>query len=168
MNPKIQYSLVFDPELCVDCKTCEVACKQEHSIPTGLKWIEVIKVGPKEVDGKLSLKFVSVRCMHCGKAPCIEACPQKAISRRDDGIVLIDENSCIGCKLCIEACPFKAPQFNPDKNVVEKCTLCVHLIDKGLIPSCAKHCPTKALRFGNVNKVTESFRESNSNKRTLF
>lgn len=153
-------SLVFDPNLCVGCNSCEVACKQKNGLPVGVHWIQVITIGPYKAGERLRMRFSSVRCMHCAKAPCIDTCPENAIVKRADGIVLIDEEACIGCKKCIEVCPFGAIQFNDERGVVWKCTLCAKLIDEGLEPSCAKHCMTGALRFGDVNEVIELMRQS--------
>lgn len=153
-----QYALLVDEKRCVGCQTCEVACKQENSLPVGPKWMVVIS-RIKEVDGKLVMSFLHIRCMHCANPPCIPACPTNAITKRADGIVLIDPELCTGCMVCIEACPFAAPQFNPEKNTVEMCTLCVHRIEKGLEPACVQHCPSGALQFGDINDLTELIRE---------
>lgn len=151
----VEYSIVARPDLCLGCQACEIACKQEHDILVGPSLIRVIQVGPEEVEGRLRLSFQLVRCMHCDKPDCIEACPENAITKRIDGIVIINDELCTGCPACIEACPFGAPQYNPEKNVVVMCDLCVHRVDKGLKPACVLACPTGALLFGDVNKVTE-------------
>jgi len=150
-----KYSIIYDKDLCLGCEACEIACKQEHNLPVGPRWIHVVPRGPEEVDGKLILTFKNIRCMHCGKPPCIDACPEGAISKRADGIVLIDPELCTGCKACIEACPFGAPQFNPENNLVEMCTLCVHRVEKGLKPACVSACVGGALKFGDINELTE-------------
>ena len=149
-----QYALLVDEKRCVGCQTCEVACKQENSLPVGPKWMAVIS-RIREVDGKLVMSFSVIRCRHCGKPPCIDACPTSAITKRADGIVLVDPELCSGCMACIEACPFGALQFNPQKNVVEKCTLCVHRIEKGLKPACVIHCPAEAIQFGDINELVQ-------------
>jgi len=153
-----QYALLVDEKRCVGCQTCEVACKQENSLPVGPKWMVVIS-RIKEIDGKLVMSFPHIRCMHCANPPCIPACPTNAVTKRADGIVLIDPELCTGCMACIEACSFGAPQFNPEKNTVEMCTLCVHRIEKGLKPACVQHCPSGALQFGDINDLTELIRE---------
>ena len=109
-NKNIKKSLLLDVDLCVGCFACEVACKQEHNLPVGRRWIRVVKEDPKKVGGKLFMHFVPVHCRHCGKPPCIDVCPVGAISKRSDGIVLSNEKLCIGCKISMEACPFGARQ----------------------------------------------------------
>ena len=163
----VKYSLLAQRDLCLGCQACEIACKQEHDIPVGPRWMHVITIGPDEVGGKLRLSFNQMRCMHCGEPPCIEACPVDAITKRIDGIVLINQELCIGCKACIEACPFGAPQYNPEKNVVEQCNLCVHRVDKGLKPACVLTCPTGALLFGDTSEVTEEVRTRKAKVTTL-
>ena len=153
-----KYSLLFDADLCHGCQACEIACKQEHSLPVGPRWIHAMPYGPRPVGNKLVLTFKSTRCMHCARPPCMPACPVDAISKRADGIVLIDEELCIACGACVEACPFEAPQFNPEKNTVEKCNLCVHRVDAGLKPACVRACPTGALVFGDALEVSTVLR----------
>lgn len=147
--------MFVDIEKCVGCQTCEVACKQANNLPVGPRPMRVMTVGPLMTDGKFHMHFVPMRCMHCGKPPCMEACPTGAITKRSDGIVVIDEASCTGCKLCVEACPFGAIKFNDDKNVVVKCTLCADRLDRGLQPMCVLHCPAQAIRIGDINELTE-------------
>ena len=153
------YSLLIDADLCIGCQACEVACKQENNIPVGPRWVRAIQVGPKEVGGELKMSFIVVRCKHCAKPACMDVCPTDAITKRADGIVLIKPELCTGCKACIEACPFGAPQLNPEKSIVEMCTLCVHRIDQGLAPACFLACPTEAISFGDTNTLIESKRE---------
>lgn len=154
-----KYALIVDPELCFGCYTCEVACKQEHNLPVGSRWIQVMTVGPQMKGDRLVMKFVPVTCRHCGKPPCLEACPVDAITKREDGIVLINAELCNGCKACLQACPFGAIQFSNSRNIAEKCDLCAHLVGKGLLPSCVKHCPAQAIYFGETNQIVEKLRQ---------
>jgi Fe-S-cluster-containing dehydrogenase component len=152
-----RYSVLVDFDLCYGCQACQIACKAEFNLSAGTNRIRVVDV-TREVGGKLRKDFIPVRCMHCTKPACLDACPEQAISQRADGIVMIDGTRCTGCKLCIEACPVGAPQINPETNVVEKCSLCAHRIDKGLAPACTLVCPTKAIQFGETNQVIEAKR----------
>jgi Fe-S-cluster-containing dehydrogenase component len=102
------YALNIDHALCWGCRTCEVACKQEMNAPDGVRLIRVQEDGPKEVDGKLEFVFHVSLCRHCEAPPCAEACPEQAIYKRDDGIVVLEEERCTGCKACMEECPYEA------------------------------------------------------------
>jgi len=159
-----QKNLLIDLEYCHGCRACEVACKQEFNIPVGIKWINVVKVGPRMVRGKLKMDFVPMRCLHCAKAPCIDACPEKAITKRSDGIVLINPQLCNGCMACFEACPFGVIQLNPSKRVAEMCNLCVHRIDAGLEPACVHHCPAKCMYFGDINDLMKIIQDKEAKR----
>jgi len=148
-----QKNIFVDLQYCIGCRACEMACKQENNIPVGIKWINVVKVGPRMVGNKLRMDFVPMRCRHCAKAPCIDACPEKAIVKRSDGIVLIDQDVCTGCMVCAQACPFGAVQLNAKTQVAEKCTLCVHRVDAGLEPACVRICPSRCISFGDINEL---------------
>ena len=156
--------LFIDYELCFGCYACEVACKQENGLPPGPKWISVKTVGPRKIDGKLVMDFVPLTCMHCGKAPCIDACPEGAINKRDDGIVLISPELCIGCLACLQVCPFSALQFNEERDLVEKCDLCVHRIEHDLKPACVQACPAGAIYFDDANEITEKLRQRRASR----
>lgn len=152
-------SLLVDIDLCYGCFSCEVACKQEHGLGVGPHFIKVKQVGPTRIGGKLVMDFVPMACRHCAKPACIEACPEGAIYKRSDGVVLIIEEKCTGCQMCIEACPFGAPQFIAEKNIVQMCDLCIERTDQGLLPACVHHCPTGALIFGDPNLLSEQIRQ---------
>ncbi len=160
-----QWALLCDDELCFNCKACEVACKQENNIPTGIRWISVISVGPKKVGENLVAKFIPTMCLHCAKPPCAEVCPEGAIKKRADGIVIIDVNLCIGCASCVPACPFGAIVINPQTGVAEKCTLCAHRVEKGLEPACVSHCQSGAIYFGDANEIYQRMRNERVQRR---
>jgi Fe-S-cluster-containing dehydrogenase component len=144
-SARVKHSLTINYERCIGCYACEVSCQQENNLPRGTTYIHVIKTGPVRVAGKLTIKFVPTRCIHCAEAPCIGSCPVGAITKRADGIVIVNDDVCIGCRLCIEACPLAAPQFNPEKNVVGVCNLCIGRLEKGLTPVCVQHCVARAM-----------------------
>jgi Fe-S-cluster-containing dehydrogenase component len=103
---------------------------------------------------KVKTTWMPVLCMHCENAPCIPGCPEHAIDRRADGIVLIDPQKCNGCKDCLQACPYGVIYFNEELNLCQKCTLCAHLLDQGWDePRCVTACPTEALIFGEADEL---------------
>ena len=142
------YSIKIDEELCWGCKACEVACKQETNAPDGIKLIWISEDGPKIIDGKPSFLFRVNLCRHCQDPECVESCPEQAITKRSDGIVILDQEMCTGCGLCIDACPYEAIAFDHEKNTAIKCNMCFHRIDKGLIPACADNvCLAHCIHF---------------------
>lgn len=155
-----QYGWTLDLKRCVGCHACSVACKAENNTepqtsPLTVRNGRAVAVNYRKVHyrwggtyPKVTLTFVSTACNHCFEPACIKSCPVGAISKRSaDGIVLIDQDLCIGCKYCIWACPYGAPQFNETTRKVEKCTFCVHRIGAGLKPACVTTCTGKALDF---------------------
>lgn len=154
-----QKNLIIDIEYCTGCHACEIACKQENNLPAGYNWINVLQVGPRMVGNRLRMDYVPMRCKHCAKAPCIEACPEKAITKRSDGIVVIDHKLCIGCMSCAEACPFGVIALDPEKQVASMCNLCMQLTANGQDPACVHHCPSKCIYYGETNEILKNLRE---------
>jgi len=148
---------------CTGCKACQVACKDKNNLPADVRWRRVFQYeGGQwvEQDGEMipSNVFaytVSAACMHCSNPLCVQVCPAAAITKRDDGIVLIDQDKCIGCRYCSWACPYGAPQFNVEAGVMSKCTFCVDLVDKGQNPACVDACPYRALEFGPLDELQQ-------------
>ena len=153
--------MLIDVVSCSGCRACMTACKGNHDIPFGEhEGREYYRIWPAEVElGKYPYvvrNMTLMLCMQCEDPPCMAACPVPgAIYKREDGIVLVDEEKCDGCKSCIPACPYGALYFRGDKGVVDKCTFCVENVDEGLLPECVKTCPADAMVFGDLND-TES------------
>ncbi len=167
----MRYGMVIDLKKCVGCMACTVACKAENQTRPGIFW-NIVKDQEFGEYPAVTRVFMPVICMHCKEAPCVKVCPTGASHRREDGIVKIDDDKCIGCKYCIEACPYGARYFNGDaagyfgseltemekigyarhkQGVVEKCTFCVHLLEKGKEPACVQTCIGKARYFGDLD-----------------
>jgi len=106
---------------------------------------------PAGVYPNLSMSWLPVPCMHCDKPSCLDACPEEAIYKRKDGLVLVDEDKCTGCQVCIDACPYNVITYDDNRDVIWKCTLCHHRIDEGLEPFCVICCEDEALFFGDLN-----------------
>jgi len=153
--------LVINYDICNGCYCCHVACKDEHCAndwtpyakpqpDTGQFWNKIRDNVRGQVP-KVKVTYEHSICQHCEDAPCIEACKEKAIYKRDDGAVIIDPVKCRGHQLCIEACPYNnIIYYNPDLNISQKCTFCAHLLDDGWAETrCADACPTGAFKFGD-------------------
>ena len=150
-----QFGFSFDIARCSGCMACMVACFDQNDMPgngSTYRHVSKIETGAYPI---VNIQYVSLACMHCGKAPCISVCPTKAICKSPEkGIVTVNQEVCIGCHFCATVCPFGAPQF-PEGTLMTKCDLCVARMESGLEPACVRTCPTKALGFGTMEKLTE-------------
>ena len=157
---------LIDVARCTGCYNCQLACKDEHcendwtpyAAPqplTGQFWCRVTE----HVQGtipKVKIHYIAHLCAHCENAACMDACPVGAISRRDDGFVLIDPAACVGCGACVNACPFDSIYYNDKLGIAQKCTGCTHLLDHGAKqPRCSEACPTDAMIFGEEAELKE-------------
>lgn len=143
-----RYALFIDEEACWGCRTCEVACKQEMNAPDGVSLIALVEDGPRFQEGNPYFMYRLRLCRHCEDPPCAEACPEGAIQKRPDGIVLLQEEACSGCGICLEACPYGAVAFDPSINKAKKCNLCHHRVERGLLPACADNvCLAHCIHF---------------------
>jgi len=175
------YGMGIDIHKCIGCGRCADACKKENNGPREpiyfRTWIEryIVPIeGETYVDSPnggidgfpefkgdidiLKTYFVPKICNQCAKPPCVQVCPVGATFLSQDGVVLVDEKWCIGCRYCIQACPYGARYLHPVKKVADKCTFCYHRIVKGLLPACVEVCPTQARIFGEVGLQSSPLR----------
>ncbi len=157
---KQRFAMLIDLRRCKGCDTCSVSCKAEFNVKLGgfRSWVNKAETGTYP---NVKRHFLPSLCNHCARPTCVSACPAEAIYVREDGVVVIDKDVCVGAQLCIEACPYGAIYFNEndDKSnsksrtfeTADKCDLCVHRIDQGLVPSCVNSCPENARIFGDIN-----------------
>jgi Fe-S-cluster-containing dehydrogenase component len=144
---KRRYVMTVDTRLCVNCKACVLACKSENDVPDGFcrDWLV------EETRGRfpqLSLENRSERCNHCAHPPCVSSCPTGASHVNEGGTVLVTHSKCTGCKACVASCPYDARYVHP-KGYVDKCTFCLHRVQRGEQPACVEVCPTSCLAFGD-------------------
>ncbi len=146
----MQLGFVIDHTRCIGCHACTVACKAENDVPVGSfrTWVKYTEKG-EFPDVRRS--FAVLRCNQCTSAPCVSICPVHAIEKRDDGIVNIDPQACIGCKACLQGCPYDALYINDSSGTAEKCHFCAHRTELGLAPACAVVCPTEAIIPGDFH-----------------
>ena len=162
--------LVIDLDICVGCHACAVNCKEWNTggsspltdldpygaDPSGVWFNRVHSFEVGEGTTGRTVHFPR-SCLHCAEPACVTVCPTGASYKRaEDGIVLIDENLCIGCKLCSWACPYCAREFDEDVGVMKKCTLCIDRIYNesfepvDRVPACVSTCPATARHFGDL------------------
>jgi len=157
---KVKGMIYVDPEKCMGCHTCEIACAVAHSGSKELlKAIhEEPRPRPRVVVEAVGGAAVPLQCRHCEDAPCVAICPTGAMAKLDGGPVVVREELCIGCKACMLVCPFGAVTMRPEGKAVHKCDLCIERLEAGEEPACASACPTGALRFGPVEEVVREAR----------
>src|SRR5574340_1766762 len=171
----MHWGMVIDLKLCIGCNTCVAVCKMRNGTPKGIFWNRVLEeeVGTFPAARRV---FWPVRCMQCEEPACVEACPTGASYKREDNVVLIDGDKCVGCKACILACPydvrfmwegqgveggyFRNGSLTPfEKRVypnhvagtIQKCNFCASRLDEGLKTSCSEACLTGAIMFGDLD-----------------
>jgi formate dehydrogenase iron-sulfur subunit len=173
-------AFLTDATICIGCKACEVACKEWNEVPadgyvwSGLSydntqslgastWRHVMfleqpqPAGPQLADTTDPFRwvFLSDVCKHCANAGCLEACPTGSIVRTEVGSVFVQNDICNGCGYCIVSCPFGVIDRRPEDGRAFKCTFCYDRQKAGLIPACAKACPTQSIQFGEIEELQE-------------
>jgi len=132
-----------------------VACKNENKGSQGYIRVTTLNVPQKDTPAgifpNLRMVFLPAMCNHCQHPPCVDACPLEAITKEDNGVVILNKTICDGCQTCLDACPYGAIIFNSETDKAEKCNLCRHRIDKGLEPFCVICCEGQAIHFGDLN-----------------
>lgn len=170
----MQLTIITDLNKCVGCKSCQVSCKEHNTSgafgpvpdqnpyqdPDGMWWNRIVTMESGEYPNT-QVMYLPKACMHCYDAPCVPVCPTGASYKREDnGVVLVDYDSCIGCQLCMWACPYGVREFDEEEGVVKKCTLCVDRIEDESLPlvdrqpACVQSCPTHARTFGDLDDPT--------------
>lgn len=165
---KRRWAMVIDLRRCDGCERCTEACQAAHYLEPEQTWL---KVYPLRTSAGTEY-FMPRLCMHCEDAPCLMVCPVGASFRTAEGVVLVDQDRCIGCRLCMSACPYEARYFNwieptkrppgdvpptPEypapqrKGTVGKCTFCVHQTSRGELPSCVAACGMEAIYIGDID-----------------
>jgi Fe-S-cluster-containing dehydrogenase component len=164
--------LVIDLDICVGCHACAVNCKEWNTGghmapltdlnpygagPDGVWFNRIHAFEVRTESGEGMTAYFPKSCLHCEKAACVTVCPTGASYKRSaDGIVLVDESRCIGCKLCSWACPYGAREFDSDAGVMKKCTLCIdriyndNLEEVDRVPACVSTCPAGARHYGDL------------------
>jgi Fe-S-cluster-containing dehydrogenase component len=165
------YVYLVDITKCIGCGSCVHACEVENDVPPDYfrTWVErymVSRTGKVEVDsptgGRDGFKrlltghkvskafFVPKLCNHCTKTPCVQLCPVGASYRSPDGLVLVDEERCMGCSYCVQACPYGSRFIHPETHTASKCTFCYHRVTRGLPTACVQACPVGARKLGDL------------------
>lgn len=163
-----QLGFYIDTTRCANCKACQIACQDKNDLPPEIRWRRLYPYEggawiadpshkkPLTPEGVFSYS-VSISCMHCAEPACMEVCPAAAIEKRDDGVVILDPDKCIGCRYCEWACPYGAVQYDEATKTMSKCDFCSDLLDKGENPACVDACVNRALEFGDLEELRAKY-----------
>ncbi|SES71211.1 4Fe-4S dicluster domain-containing protein [Anaerobranca gottschalkii] len=149
-----RYAFIINQSRCVGCNACVVACQQSYHLPkeNQLNWVNVKEEGKYP---QVKLEFKPMLCGQCDNPTCVTSCPvDGATYQRKDGIVIVDEDKCIGCGVCVGACPYGARSINKNNNKVVKCTFCVQEVTNDDTSYCVKTCPTDARMLVDLDNLT--------------
>lgn len=152
-----QLAFHIDTTACIGCKVCQTSCKDKNNLGPDRLFRRVVEVtGGDWVQrgsawtSNVFTYYLPTACMHCVEAPCVKVCPTTAMYKRADGVVLVDQSKCIGCRYCEWACPYGAPQFNEDTGKMTKCDFCFDYLDQNLAPACVAACGIRVLEYGEL------------------
>ena len=146
-----QYRFHFDATACVGCHCCEVACNEQNNNPADIKWRRVGEMEGGEFPA-FSQLFNSMSCNHCIDPECLIGCPTNSyIKIEETGIVIHEDDTCIGCHYCTWNCPYGVPTYHEERKIVTKCDMCQEKMDVGETPACVQACPSGAIMIETVN-----------------
>ena len=146
-----QYRFHFDATACVGCHCCEVACNEQNNNPADIKWRRVGEMEGGEFPA-FSQLFNSMSCNHCIDPECLIGCPTSSyIKIEETGIVIHEDDTCIGCQYCTWNCPYGVPTYHEERKIVTKCHMCNDRLEEGQTPACVQACPSGAIMIETVN-----------------
>lgn len=171
-DPERRYAMLIDLRRCIGCQACTVSCSLENRPPIGQFRTIVYQYEVAESDGDGVASFMLPRlCNHCDEPPCVPVCPVQATFQRRDGIVVVDNERCVGCGYCVQACPYDARFINHETRTADKCTFCVHRLEAGLLPACVESCVGGARVIGDLrdpdSTISRMLREHEDDIRVL-
>ena len=147
-----RFGMLVDMRKCIGCQACTVSCSVENQPPIGQFRTNVLQYEVDKPDGSMPAMVSLPRlCNHCDEPPCVPVCPVQATFQRTDGIVLVDNERCVGCGYCVQACPYDARFINHETQTADKCTFCEHRLEAGLLPACVESCVGGARVIGDLN-----------------
>ena len=146
-----RFGMLVDMRKCIGCQACTVSCSVENQPPIGQFRTTVLQYEVDQADRAPAMVSLPRLCNHCDEPPCVPVCPVQATFQRTDGIVLVDNERCVGCGYCVQACPYDARFINHETQTADKCTFCEHRLEAGLLPACVESCVGGARVIGDLN-----------------
>lgn len=160
-----RYAMLVDLRRCIGCQSCTVSCGIENATPIGEFRTTVRQYEVTDEKQVINNVLLPRLCNHCDNPPCVPVCPVQATYQRKDGIVVVDNERCIGCAYCVQACPYDARFINEETKTADKCTFCTHRLDVGLLPACVESCVGGARIIGDlrdpnstISRMVEEFK----------
>ncbi len=151
------WTMIIDLNRCMGCQSCVIACKARSRAGRGIFYTRLVERHSDRLPEPKRF-FLPVLCNHCKSPRCVSACPSDAITKLENGIVLVDHARCTGSGRCVSACPFGSIQLDPSRgNRAFKCDFCLERIRAGLMPACVEACPSRARLFGDMNRPQGEF-----------
>lgn len=144
------YGMLIDTSKCVGCFSCRVGCQRQNGLAPEETFIKMMEVEQGTFPNVVHRHFF-MQCNHCDNAPCIKVCPTKASYKREDGVVMVNDERCIGCKNCMTACPYQVRTQIHSTGVVNKCRFCIEEVEQGNQPFCVRVCIGGARVFGDLD-----------------
>lgn len=143
--------MLIDLRQCIGCQACTVSCHIENAAPLGSFRTTVSQYAVEHQEtGEVATFMLPRLCNHCENPPCVPVCPVEATFQRQDGIVVVDSDRCVGCAYCVNACPYDARFINERTQTADKCTFCTHRLEAGLLPACVESCVGGARIIGDM------------------
>ena len=144
----------FDTTRCAGCRVCQIACKDRMDLQGAGPLPRRVTTFETGAYPHALLYQMSLGCNHCENPACVKVCPTGAMYKDpDSGVVLHDDNVCIGCRSCMMACPYGAPQYEEETAHIIKCDSCKALREAGMNPVCVDACMMRALDFGDLEEL---------------
>lgn len=151
-----RYGMLIDLRRCIGCQACTVSCSVENDAPIGEFRTTVRQYEVVDENHIINNVLLPRLCNHCDNPPCVPVCPVQATYQQKDGIVVIDNERCIGCAYCVQACPYDARFINEETKTADKCTFCTHRLEAGLLPACVESCVGGARIIGDLRDPTST------------
>lgn len=152
---KKRLGFLISMERCIGCNACTISCKSFYQLESSINR-RFVQEMDEMLTGTEKRTYISTACNHCEEPACAVACPTGAYTKLENGVVKHNPDRCIGCTMCATACPYSVPQFNPETNRMDKCSMCHELLEQGEDTICVSSCPMEAIKIVDLNELDKT------------